>query len=74
MKVWESDREVYRPEIARTSFLKAKVLFKRNDFKSATDAFKEAANLRRKVKHAITKGDRDLVEEDFDELVTFWSR
>jgi hypothetical protein len=72
--VWESDREVYRPEIARTTFLKAKVLFRKNDVKDATEAFKEAANLRRKTKYAAAKDDRDLVEDDFDDLVTFWSR
>ena len=74
LKVWDSDREVYRPEMARTTFLKAKVLYEGNNLKSATETFKEAANLRNKVKHAVAKSERDLVEEDFDNLVTFWSR
>jgi hypothetical protein len=60
--------------MARTTFLKAKVLFTRDDVKDVTKAFKEAVNLPRKVKPAIPKGERDLVGEDFDDLATFWSR
>ena len=74
MKVWDANREVYRPEMARTTFFKAKLLFTRNDVKEVTEASKEAGNRRRKVKHAMPKEKRDLVEEGFDSLVTFWSR
>ncbi len=74
LKVWNVDREVYRPEISRTTFLMAKVLYQMKDSRAATDALKEAADLRRKIKYAMPKRDRDLTEEDFDELVTFWSR
>jgi len=54
-------------------FLKAKVLYQMGDEKGAATAFKEAAALRKGIAHASEKGDRDLREEDFDELVTFWS-
>jgi hypothetical protein len=66
---------VYRNEIARTSFLKAKVLARLGDTKSAAICFGEATALRASILPvAATKADRDLVEDDYDQLVTFWSK
>ena len=74
LKVWSTNKLVYKPELARTSFLKARVLFQQNDDKRALELFKEAVELRNSVPNAKSKPDRDLEEKDFDNLVTFWSR
>jgi hypothetical protein len=66
---------VYRNEITRTSFLKAKVLARLGDNQSAAACFREAIALRTSILSAsAAKADRDLVEDDFDQLVTFWSK
>jgi tetratricopeptide (TPR) repeat protein len=75
LKVWTVELDKYAPEIARTSYLKAKVLFSAGREEEATKLFKTAASMRRKIKiESQREDDRDLKEEDFDELVTFWSR
>ena len=43
LKVWEIDRVAYLPEISRTSFLKAKILFARGDESRALALFKKAS-------------------------------
>lgn len=74
LKVWSADAEKYRPETARTSFLKAKVLSLLGQEAEARDLFHSAATLRSKVAKVPEKPVEDLTENDFDELVTFWSR
>ncbi|KAK1775513.1 tetratricopeptide repeat domain-containing protein [Copromyces sp. CBS 386.78] len=75
LKVWSADAEKYRPEIARTFFLKAKVLSMLGQEAEAKELFEAAAALRSKIaKVAGKKTMEELTEEDFDELVTFWSR
>ena len=74
LKVWSTNKQVYIPELARTTFLKARVLFQQKEDKSASVLFKEAVKLRNSIQNIKTKPDRELEEKDFDELVTFWSR
>ena len=74
LKVWRTNKPVYKPELARTSFLKARVLFQQKDDKRASELFKEAVKLRNSIPNVKSKPDRDLEEKDFDNLVTFWSR
>jgi hypothetical protein len=66
---------VYRNEIARTSFLKAKVLTQLGNDEAAAACFREATVLRSSLLPvSAAKASRDLVEDDFDQLVTFWSK
>jgi hypothetical protein len=76
LKVWTVDEDKYAPEIARSSYLKSKVLFLADRVDEATTLFKFAASARRKLTgdHERGSGDFDLTEDDFDRLVTFWSR
>ncbi|KAI9794810.1 MAG: hypothetical protein M1816_002938 [Peltula sp. TS41687] len=74
LKVWGADRTIYKPEIARSSFLKAKILYHLGEEKKASELLKEASTARRELKRSSKKQDGDLIEEDFDELVTFWSK
>lgn len=73
LKVWSTNEQVYKPELARTSFLKARVLFQQGD-KRALELFRDAVRLRTSIPKVKSKPDRDLEEKDFDDLVTFWSR
>jgi tetratricopeptide (TPR) repeat protein len=75
LKVWNRQRAVYRNEIARTSFLKAKLLVKLSENEEAASCFNEARTLRAEIIYGQTKKlDGRLVEDDFDQLVTFWSK
>ena len=74
LKVWSAAKSVYRNEIARTSFLKAKLLAKMNKNEQSETALREAIRLRAELVPNSSKPVRELVEEDFDQLVTFWSR
>lgn len=75
LTVWSADWRVYQPEIARSKFLKSKVLEDMGQSCHAQTAAKEAYEIR-----AIIRDDEDfeegdgLTESDFDRLVTFWSR
>ncbi|KAJ5623412.1 hypothetical protein N7490_012017 [Penicillium lividum] len=73
LKNWSVDSETYAREIARTSYLKAKVLSEAGQEDEATSLLQEAASIRHKITGEERDG-KDLREEDFDELVTFWSR
>ena len=73
LAIWNANRVVYKPEIARSSFLKAKILHHAGLLEDASSLFKEAANARRELAADKQKLDRDLVEDDFNDLVTFWS-
>jgi hypothetical protein len=74
LKVWNTVKSVYRNEIARTSFLKAKLLAKMGENEQSETALREATRLRAELVPNSSKPVRELVEEDFDQLVTFWSR
>ncbi|KAL9095194.1 MAG: hypothetical protein Q9165_002450 [Trypethelium subeluteriae] len=74
LKVWRVRESVYAPEIARTTFLKAKIIMKQGDESKARELFKDAKSLRNRIPRAPEKADADLRESDFDELVTFFSR
>jgi hypothetical protein len=65
---------VFTPEIARTTFLRAKVLNQEGETQEATSLFKQARDLRNSIPGAPKRSDAHLREKDFDELVTFFSR
>ncbi|KAK8052676.1 hypothetical protein PG996_011977 [Apiospora saccharicola] len=73
LHVWSVDNAAYLPEIARTTFLKAKVALALGNETEALDLYKQAASLRKSLTSQPKKHDQ-LGEADFDELVTFWSR
>ncbi|KIW74479.1 hypothetical protein Z517_12419 [Fonsecaea pedrosoi CBS 271.37] len=72
--IWGTHQATYRPELARSSFLKAKILHRAGAVDDASALFKYAAKSWRELSAGANKPDRDLTEEDFDELVTFWSK
>lgn len=74
LKVWTVDKVTYQPEIARTSFLKGKLLDKMGSHDEAVGWFRDAFDLRRRLVPGDEKRIEGLEEDDFDELVTFWSR
>lgn len=72
--IWEYDPNVYKPEIARTSFLKAWLLEELGMDLKARVLYKRAYALRRELVPALGKSDAELDDDDFDALVTFWSK
>ena len=72
--VWGVDVDKYAAEITRTSYLKAKVLFSDGREDEGTRLFQTAASMMRKLTGDLTQSSKDLSEDDFDKLVTFWSR
>ena len=74
LKVWSADPEIYRPEIARTTLLKSQVLRQKEDPRDALPLMRDAAAMRRSIPGQDPKDDDELMEDDFDQLVTFWSR
>ncbi|KAF5011182.1 hypothetical protein FDECE_2668 [Fusarium decemcellulare] len=74
LKVWKVDKDKYAPEIARTTFLKAKTVLAAGKEYEAARSFHEAVSLRGNLTSATPVVESSLQEKDFDELVTFWSR
>jgi predicted negative regulator of RcsB-dependent stress response len=73
LDIWAVDSNAHGNEIARSTFLKGKVLKTLGKKDEALAAFKYACKERRR----ITKEDRTLESlkmEDFDRIVAFWSR
>lgn len=66
--------DVYKPELARTTFLKARVLLQSGNTSEANVVFKVAGRLRGKLVRDDRTNIADLTMQDFDSLVTFWSR
>ena len=74
LKAWNVDKKAYLPEISRTTFLKAKTLLGLHNEQQARVMFKKAATWLTTLQPKEKREDRDLVEGDFDALVTFWSK
>lgn len=73
LDIWSVDPSAHRNEIARTTFLKAKLFEVTGKMQKASIALRVASRLRKE----ISKEDRDaktLTTEDFDEIVAFWAR
>ncbi|KAJ5927296.1 hypothetical protein N7516_009069 [Penicillium verrucosum] len=73
LEIWSVDSNAHKNEIARTTFLKGKLLSAMGKMQKASIAFRVACRLRKE----ITKEDRDLnslTMIDFDEIVAFWAR
>jgi hypothetical protein len=74
LEAWGSNEEAYRPELARTMFLRAKILWLLCDDDNAVNVFNDAVRRRKILVPPPWKPDEELSEEDFDDLVTFWSK
>ncbi len=74
LQTWSYDAEVYKPELARTTFLKAKLLDQLGKTQKAGIAFKVAARLRKELVPEDKRDVKELAPDDFDRLVAFWSR
>lgn len=75
LRIWNVDREVYKPEITRTSYLKAKILRQKGEeHEKFSGLFKQATSSWKVLTGSRNIHSEDLTEEDFDQLVTFWSR
>jgi len=75
LKVWRLKGEsIFNPEIARTTFLKAKLAMQCGNELEATMLFKKAKKLRSSIPGAPKKADSNLREGDFDELLVFYDR
>lgn len=73
LEIWLVDPSAHKNEIARTTFLKGRLLSAMGKMQKASIALKVACRLRKE----ITKEDRDLESltmEDFDDIVAFWAR
>nr|OQO18269.1 hypothetical protein B0A51_13883 [Rachicladosporium sp. CCFEE 5018] len=74
LKVWRMKESIFVPEIARAHFLMAKILSRHGNYAEANSALQQAAARRKEIGRAHWKEDSDLVEHDFDELLTFYDR
>lgn len=74
LHTYKYDAEVYKPELARTTFLKARIFQQQGLDHKAAVTTKVAANLRSALVPESKKAVADLEQADFDALVTFWSR
>ncbi|KAK1143739.1 hypothetical protein N8T08_006140 [Aspergillus melleus] len=73
LDVWSVDPNAHKNEIARSTFLKAKVFEATGKAQKASISLRVATRLRKE----ITKEDKDpktLTMEDFDDIVAFWAR
>lgn len=73
LDVWSVDPSAHKGEIARSTFLKARLFESTGKSQKGSIALRVAGRLRKE----ITKEDRDvktLRMEDFDEIIAFWTR
>ncbi|KAF2160591.1 hypothetical protein M409DRAFT_28977 [Zasmidium cellare ATCC 36951] len=71
---WRMDQTSFKPEIARTTWLKARELSLRGNLTGALDLQRTAALMRGELKPGDQRQSKHLSDADFDDLVAFWSR
>lgn len=79
LSIWNTDKAVYKPEIARTTFLKSKIFYCRSLVGQTVDGqdlrlFDDAVAAFNDLVPGNRKSPEDLAEKDFDNLVMFWSK
>lgn len=70
------ERDTYKPEKARSMFKRSQVFRIMRKVEEADEELEAAALLRREVVGPV-EGSRDpksLTDDDFDDLIAFWSR
>lgn len=73
LQTWSYDPEVYRPELARTTFLKAQLLETIGKTQKANVAYRVAGRLRAEIVPDDKRAVRTLSMKDFDDIVPFWT-
>ncbi|KAF2816920.1 TPR-like protein [Mytilinidion resinicola] len=68
------DREAYKPEKARAHFKRAKTLRLLGRKDEAEDELQTSWKLYQEIRPKDTRPVRDLIDDDFDKTVVFWSR
>ncbi|KAI0445097.1 P-loop containing nucleoside triphosphate hydrolase protein [Xylaria telfairii] len=74
LQTWNYDAEIYKPELARTTFLKARLLEHMGKTQEADVTYEAAARLRAALVPQDNRHVKELDSSDFDNLVMFWSR
>ncbi|KAF2727240.1 hypothetical protein EJ04DRAFT_517393 [Polyplosphaeria fusca] len=74
LTTWQADPYGFANEIARTTFLKSRVLEALGEVGAAVALREDAAKKRRVLRPATKEAVLELREEHFNDLVTFWSR
>lgn len=74
LQTWNHDAEAHKPEIARTTFLKAKLLQRLGETLKARATFTAVSRLRKELLPGDIRDVATLEARDFDKLLTFWSR
>ncbi|KAI5363849.1 putative tetratricopeptide-like helical domain superfamily [Septoria linicola] len=74
LESWRLDPESFRHEIARTTWLKARQRAIAGNPPEAADLKQEATKLRAKLRPDDHRSPEELTDQDFDDLVAFWSR
>lgn len=71
---WQLDAPSFKHETARTTWLKARVKGRLGNPDEARQLREQAYFLRRQLEPGDTRPCEELKDEDFDDLVAFWSR
>ncbi len=74
LECWTLNADIFQPELARTTWVKAKLLQELGESLKASLAFKVVGRLRAKLVPDDRRDVRDLKDEDFDCLVGYRSR
>lgn len=73
LEAWYQDRESFRPEIARATLLKSKQRAAAGELGEAQSLREKAWKKRSKVVPNDLRPASELTDQDFDELIAFWS-
>lgn len=75
LRIWNRDQNVYTPEIARTSFLKAEIMLQKGGGQNeVSELFMQAETSWKALTRFKYIRSTSLSEDSFDDLVTFWSK
>ncbi|KAL2200742.1 tetratricopeptide repeat domain-containing protein [Corynascus similis CBS 632.67] len=74
LECWTMNADLFQPELARTTWVKAKVLQTLGESMKANLAFKVAGRIRAKLVPEDRRDVRTMTDEDFDRLLEYRSR
>jgi len=74
LECWTLNADLFQPELARTTWVKAKLLEELGESLKASLAFKVASRIRAKIVPDDCRDVRDLADEDFNCLLEYRSR
>lgn len=73
LDVWSVDPSAHKNEIARSTFLKAKIFETTGKTQKASISLRVATRLRKEITNEDIDA-KSLTMADFDEIVAFWAR